>query len=180
MRWVRANADKYNIDPKRVGVIGSSAGGHLASSVITHFDLPEATSDKPDDIDKQSGRPDFAILCYAVISMDPAFAHMGSRTNLIGANPTPELQKLMSSELQVTPQTPPCFIWHGADDKTVPIANSLKFAEALAANKVPFEIHVYQNSRHGLGLGDKAPYEHPLPWVGEMLRWVEQWNKPQK
>jgi acetyl esterase/lipase len=177
VRWVRANADKYHLDPKRVGVIGSSAGGHLASSVATHFDLPEATGDKPDDIDKQSGRPDFAILCYPVITMDPSFAHMGSRTNLIGANPSPELQKLMSSELQVTPQTPPCFIWHGADDKTVPIANSLKFAEALAANKVPFEIHVYEHSRHGLGLGNKNdPMGYPHPWVGEMLRWIAQWN----
>jgi acetyl esterase/lipase len=176
IRWVRANADKYKIDPKRVGIMGSSAGGHLASSVMTHFDLPEATPAKTDGIDKQSARPDFGILCYPVISMDPSIAHMGSRTALLGKDPTPELAKLMSSELQVTPQTPPCFIWHGADDKTVPIANSLRFAEACDANKVPFEIHVYEHARHGLGLGDKAPFEHPLPWTGDLLRWLAQWN----
>src|SRR5438876_393127 len=83
-----------------------------------------------------------------VISMDPAIAHKGSRTGLIGENPSPELQKLMSSELQVTPNTPPCFLWHGADDKTVPIANSLRFTDACAANKVPFELHVYEHARH--------------------------------
>src|SRR5438552_16486676 len=105
IRWVRANADKYQVDPKRVGIMGSSAGGHLASSVMTHFDLPEATADKTDEIDRQNARPGFGILCYPVISMDPSIAHKGSRTGLIGENPSPDLQKLMSSELQVTPQT---------------------------------------------------------------------------
>src|SRR4051794_27482523 len=128
VRWVRENSEKYKINAKLVGIMGSSAGGHLASSVMTHFDLPEATPSNTDEIDRQSARPDFGILCYPVISMDPSIAHKGSRAGLIGDDPSPELQKLMSSELQVTPDTPPCFIWHGADDKTVPIANSLRFA----------------------------------------------------
>lgn len=175
MRWVRANAEKYKIDPKRTGIMGSSAGGHLASSVATHFDLPEATPSATDAIDQQPSRPDFAIMCYPVISMDPAIAHKGSRTALIGEDASPELQALMSSELQVTAQTPPCFLWHGADDRTVPIANSLRFAEACAANKVPFEIHVYEHARHGIGLGDKQPpFEHALPWTAELLRWLKE------
>ena len=180
VRWVRANADKYKIDPKRVGIMGSSAGGHLASSVATHFDLPDATASTTDDIDKQDPRPDFAILCYPVISMDLSIAHKGSHDALLGANPSPELEKLMSSEKQVTAQTPPVFIWGGADDKVVPIANSLRFAEACDAAKVPFELHVYEHARHGLGLGDKPPFEHPLPWSQDLLRWLAQWNtKPQ-
>ncbi len=165
MRWVRANADQYKIDPKRVGIIGSSAGGHLASTLMTHFDDGDAKNSDP--IEQQSSRPDFGILCYPVISMQMnAVTHGGSRDNLLGKNPPQELMDLLSNELQVKPNTPPCFLVHGADDKTVPIENSLMFAQALAKNHVPFELHVYEHARHGFGLEDKYPFAHPHPWTG--------------
>ncbi len=173
MRFVRANAAQWSIDPHRLGIMGSSAGGHLASTVMTHFDAGDASAADP--IDRESCRPDFGILCYAVISFGD-IAHVGSRQNLLGDHPSDELIKLLSNELQVTPQTPPCFIWAGADDKTVPVENSLRFAEACAKNKVPFEMHIYEHARHGLGLGDKPPFDHPLPWTGDLLRWLAQWN----
>jgi acetyl esterase/lipase len=169
VRWVRANAEKYKVDPRRVGIMGSSAGGHLASTLMTHFDAGDSTASDP--IDRQSSRPDYGILCYAVISMSD-IAHGGSKKGLIGENPSPEMVKLLSNELQVTPQTPPAFIWHGADDKTVKVENSLRFAEACAQNKVPFELHIYEHARHGLGLGDKPPFEHALPWTKDLVRWL--------
>jgi acetyl esterase/lipase len=173
MRYVRANAEKWKIDPKRIGMMGSSAGGHMTATVMTHFDDGDAKAEDP--IDRVSSRPDFGILCYAVISMGD-IAHQGSKKALLGDHPSDDLVKLMSDELQVTEKTPPCFIWAGADDKTVKVENSLRFADACAANKVPFELHIYEHARHGLGLGDKAPFEHPLPWTGDLLRWLGQWN----
>src|SRR5262245_54953407 len=171
IRYVRANAEKFQIDPKRVGIMGSSAGGHVASTVMTHFDAGDANA--TDSIERQSSRPDFGILCYPVISMGQ-FAHAGSKKGLLGADPSDELVKLLSNELQVTAQTPPCFVWHGLDDKTVPVENALMFADALKKNKVPFELHVYQSARHGLGLGDRTPpFEHPLPWTGDLIAWLQ-------
>jgi acetyl esterase/lipase len=128
MRLIRLRASEWQIDPKRIGVIGSSAGGHLASTLLTHFDLGKA--DDTDPIERQSSRPDLGILCYAVITMG-ADAHPGSKKNLLGENPSLDLVKLLSNELQVTPQTPPCFIWHTWEDKVVKVENSLIFAEAL-------------------------------------------------
>ena len=126
MRWVRAHADDYKIDPQRVGIMGSSAGGHLASTLLTHFDSGDTNSTDP--IEQQSSRPDLGILCYAVITMGE-FAHQGSKENLLGKNPSPELVTLLSNELQVTTNTPPCFIWATFEDKTVPMENTLMFAE---------------------------------------------------
>ena len=108
MRWVRAHAADYKIDPHRIGIMGSSAGGHLASTVLTHFDSGDTNS--PDPVERQSSRPDIGILCYPVITMGE-FTHQGSRNSLLGTNPSPELVKLLSSELQVTTNTPPCFLW---------------------------------------------------------------------
>jgi acetyl esterase/lipase len=170
VRWVRAHADDYRIDPKRVGIMGSSAGGHLASMLLTHFDSGDANS--PDEIERQSSRPDIGILCYPVITMGE-FAHQGSKDNLLGKNPSPELVKELSSELQATTNTPPCFIWQAFEDKTVSVENSLLFAEALRKNHVPFDLHIYQKGKHGQGLGDKPPFEHPLPWADECLSWLE-------
>ncbi|HEY7089755.1 MAG TPA: alpha/beta hydrolase [Tepidisphaeraceae bacterium] len=171
VRYVRANAEQFQIDPKRVGVMGSSAGGHLASTIMTHFDAGEPNASDP--IERQSSRPDFGILCYPVITMGE-FAHQGSKKGLIGENPSAELIKLMSNELQVTPQTPPCFIWHGLDDRTVPVENSLMFAEALKKNHVPFDLHIYQHAPHGQGLGDRTPpFAHPLPWTGDLVLWLK-------
>jgi len=171
VRLIRASAADWKIDPKRVGIIGSSAGGHLASTLMTHFDL--GNSDATDPVERQSSRPDLGILCYPVITMGE-YAHQGSKTFLLGTNPPPELVKLLSNELQVTTNTPPCFIWQTYEDKTVPVENSLLFAEALRKTGVPFDLHIYQKGRHGLGLDDKPPFTHPHPWTGDCLFWLKQ------
>ncbi len=170
VRLVRARAAQWHLDPKRVGIIGSSAGGHLASTLLTHFDAgnPQAT----DPIERESSRPDLGILCYAVITLGP-FTHQGSRNNLLGPNPAHELVWLLSNELQVTPQTPPCFLWHTADDPVVPVENSLQFAAALRKARVPFDLHIYEHGPHGLGLADKPPFLHPHPWTADCLFWLK-------
>jgi acetyl esterase/lipase len=179
IRLARFHADDWKINPKLVGVMGSSAGGHLAATAMTHFDAGHA--DAPDPIDRLSCRPDLGVLCYAVITMGP-LSHTGSRENLLGKEPAPELVALMSNELQVTKETPPCFIWGTADDRTVPIANSIMFADALAKNKVPFEIHIYQHGPHGQGLGihgydpGTSDPSKLLPWTHELSAWLKVWH----
>jgi acetyl esterase/lipase len=177
MRMVRANVADWNIDPRRIGIMGSSAGGHLASTLMTHFDSGDTNS--PDPIERQSSRPDIGILCYPVITMGE-FTHKGSHDMLLGTNPPPELVKLLSNELQVTTNTPPCFIWCTYEDRTVPIENELMFAAALRKSHVPFDLHIYQKGGHGMGLGDrKPPFEHPHPWAADCLFWlkVQGWVK---
>jgi acetyl esterase/lipase len=171
LRTVRAKADEWKLDPKRIGIMGSSAGGHLASTLLTHFD-----AGKPEDADPielQSSRPDLGILCYAVITMD-RFTHQGSKNNLLGKDPSPELVRELSNELHVTKQTPPCFIWHTDEDQAVPVENSLQFASALRKNGVPFELHVYEKGLHGIGLGSR-PYgggdRHP--WTRDCIFWLK-------
>ena len=171
VRWVRAHADDYKIDVKRVGIMGSSAGGHLASTLLTHFDAGDTNS--ADAVERQSSRPDLGILCYAVISMGE-FTHQGSKDNLLGKNPPPELVKLLSNELQVTPSTPPCFLWTTFEDTVVPMENTMMFAEALRKNHVPFDLHIYEKGGHGMGLKDKPPFAHPHPWAGDCLFWLKQ------
>ena len=166
VRLVRSKAAEWKIDPKRVGIMGSSAGGHLASTLLTHFDAgkPDAT----DPIERQSSRPDAGVLCYAVITMGPN-THGGSKQNLLGKDPDPELVKLLSNELQVTKDTPPCFIWHTWEDKGVKVENSLEFAAALQRNGVPFDLHVYQKGGHGMGLGKGQPH----PWANDCIFWLK-------
>ena len=171
MRWVRAHAEDYKIDVKRVGIMGSSAGGHLAATLLTHFDFGNPNSS--DAVERQSSRPDLGILCYAVISMGE-FAHKGSRNNLLGTNPPPELVRSLSNELQVTPNTPPCFLWTTFEDQAVPMENTLLFAEALRKNHVPFDLHIYEKGGHGMGLKDKPPFAHPHPWAGDCLFWLKE------
>lgn len=173
VRWVRAHAKDYKIDPKRVGIMGSSAGGHLASTLLTHFDSgnPNAT----DTVERQSSRPDLGILCYAVITLGE-FTHKGSLHNLLGTNPPPELIKNLSNELQVTTNTPPCFLWTTFEDKAVPMENTLQFAEALRKNHVPFDLHVYQKGGHGMGLKDKPPFANPHPWAADCRFWLKAQN----
>ena len=174
VRWVRANAAEYKIDVHRVGIMGSSAGGHLASTLMTHFDAGDTNS--PDPIERQDSRPDLGVLCYPVITMGE-FAHQGSKQYLLGTNPppSPELVKLLSNELQVTTNTPPCFIWTTFEDKTVPMENTLMFAAALRKNHVPFDLHVYQKGGHGMGLGDKKHPSNPAhPWAADCLFWLKQ------
>src|SRR5439155_12045657 len=137
IRFVRAGDAQWNIDPKRVGVMGSSAGGHLASTVLTHFDAGKP--DASDPIERQSSRPDLGILCYPVITMGE-FAHQGSKNNLLGKDPSPELVKLLSNELQVTKETAPCFLFHTYEDAAVPVENSFAFAAALRKAGVPFDL----------------------------------------
>ena len=171
LRLVRARAGEWKIDPKRVGIIGSSAGGHLASTLLTHFD-----AGKPDDadiIERQSSRPDIGILCYPVITMGEQ-THQGLKNNLLGKDPSPELVRLLSNELQVTPETPPCFLFHTFEDTAVPVENSLRFAAALRKAGVPFDLHIYQKGRHGIGLGDKPPFAHIHPWANDCLFWLKE------
>ena len=171
MRYIRAHAADWAVDPHRIGVIGSSAGGHLASTLLTHFDSGKPAD--PDPIERQSSRPDLGILCYAVITMGP-FTHSGSKANLFGPNPAPGLEALLSNELHVTAATPPCFLFHTFEDNAVPIENSLMFASALRAHGVPFDLHIYQAGGHGMGLG--GPWDQPEklhPWTRDCLYWLK-------
>lgn len=172
IRWVRAHAPDYQIDPHRVGIMGSSAGGHLASMALTHFDAGNTNSSDP--IERESSRPDLGVLCYAVITMGP-YTHKGSKNYLLGPHPSRKLIKYTSSELQVTTNTPPCFIWCTYRDTTVPMENSMMFAEALRKHHVPFSLHIYENGHHGLALGAAPPaFKHPLPWAYDCLYWLKQ------
>lgn len=176
VRYVRANAMAWKLDPKRIGVMGSSAGGHLASTAVTHFDAGKP--DAADAIDHASSRPDLGILCYPVISMGPN-THQGSKNNLLGKEPAEELVKLLSNELQVTRNTPPCFVWHTWEDKAVKVENALEFASALQRNGVAFDLHVYQKGPHGIGLGlkawdpDKTPVTELHPWTKDLAVWLK-------
>ncbi len=173
VRTVRARAAEWKLDPKRVGIMGSSAGGHLASTLLTHFDA--GNSDAADLIERQSSRPDLGILCYPVISLTSPFTHQGSKRNLLGPEPSPDLARKLSSELQVTKDTPPCFVWHTWEDKGVPIENSLSFAEALQKNGVPFDLHIYERGPHGIGLGTRQYGRGERhPWTRDCEYWLKQ------
>jgi len=170
LRTVRARAGEWGVDPNRVGVMGSSAGGHLASTLLTHF--ADGDKNSADPIERVSSRPDLGILCYPVITMQTG-THGGSKKNLLGTNPPPELVLLLSNETQVTTNTPPCFIWSTADDQAVPVANSLNFAAALRHERVPVEMHIYEHGPHGLGLGSRE-YDPAkwLPWTFACVDWL--------
>ena len=170
MRFVRTNAKRWNIKKKYIGIIGSSAGGHLASTVMTHFDAGDSTSGDP--IERASSRPDFGILCYPVISMG-SLSHEISRENFLGRHPSPELVALYSNELQVTSSTPPCFIWHTVEDKVVSVENSMEFARALQRNGIPYDLHLYEEGRHGLGVGDKPPFANTHLWTRDLIFWLK-------
>lgn len=175
IRLVRSRAAEWKLDPHRIGVMGSSAGGHLASTAVTHFDAGKA--DAADTVDRQSSRPDFGVLCYAVISMEDGVTHSGSKANLLGKEPDPKLVELLSNEKQVTKNTPPCFVWSTQEDKAVPVTNSLRFVTALQQNGVTYDFHVYQKGPHGIGLSEgkngAAPGEiHP--WAKDLLFWMRQ------
>ena len=155
IRTVRSKATEWGVKPDRIGVMGSSAGGHLASLCATRFKdtFPEETSD---EIDKLSARPDFAILCYPVITMDAEIGHGGSRNNLGGAGASPERLAALSTEKSVSAETPPTFIVHTSDDP-VDCRNSLLFAAACRAHKVPVTLHLFEKGGHGYGLKGKGP-----------------------
>jgi acetyl esterase/lipase len=169
LRLVRSYAKRDGLDPARVGVMGSSAGGHLASTLLTHFDGGDPAA--ADEVERLSSRPDLGVLCYAVISLGE-FAHAGSKKNLLGETPDPELVQDLSNETRVTVETPPCFIWHTVEDKTVPVENALMFAAALRKNEVPFSLHIYETGAHGLGLG--RPGKPAPPWADQLLYWFHE------
>jgi len=168
IRLVRHNAGGYRIDPGRVGVWGFSAGGHLASTASTHFDAGDPQASDP--IDRLGCRPDFAILAYAVISFTTPYTHQGSLHNLLGENPDPKLVQQFSNELQVTPQTPPTFLFHTDGDTSVPPENSVLYYLALRKAGVPAELHIYQRGPHGMGLGWS---DEPLStWPARLADWM--------
>lgn len=170
VRLTRALAGEWNLDPERVGVMGSSAGGHLVSTIVTKFDAGNPNAADP--IERESCRPDLGILCYPVISMGP-YTHQGSKKNLLGEDPSPELVAELSSELQVKSDTPPCFIWHTWEDGGVVVENALEFGNALRRQGVRFELHIYELGGHGLGLG---PADEPHRWSADCLAWLQERN----
>jgi len=155
IRMVRAKAAEWHIAPDRIGIMGFSAGGHLASSVSTHFDAGQPAAADP--IDRAGSRPDFAVLGYPVISMTAPWTHQGSKKSLLGENPDPELAKSLSGENAVTAQTPPTFIFQTNADTTVPAENSVYYYLALRKAGVKAEMHIFQNGPHGVGLGMDDP-----------------------
>jgi acetyl esterase/lipase len=167
LRIVRSRATEFGINPARIGVMGSSAGGHLAASAGTLFDHADGKTGAT--LDAVNARPDFMILMYPVITMDDPTAHAGSRKNLIGANPTPELHRLMSLEKQVTAATPPTLIIHTQEDKSVPVDNALLFFQALTRAGVPGELYVFEHGAHGMGMRDA------LGTTSEWPKRAEEW-----
>ncbi|WP_456276440.1 alpha/beta hydrolase [Bacillus sp. AK128] len=170
IRYVRYHAQKWNLHPEKIGILGFSAGGHLASVMSTQFDEGNANSSDP--IERLSSRPDVSILCYPVISFTQ-HCHEGSVINLLGENNTSERQHLLSNERNVSPHTPPTFLWHTSDDASVPVQNSLLYAQALSEKRIPYELHIFPNGRHGLGLAAKDPIVSSWPHL------CQSWLKEQ-
>jgi acetyl esterase/lipase len=168
IRTVRAKAVEWNVNPARVGIMGFSAGGHLASTVGTHFDKGDPNAADP--IDKESCRPDFMILCYPVIAFGESYTHRGSQNNLIGNNAPEELVRGLSNEKQVTADTPPTFLFHTDEDKAVPPENSVVFYLALRKAKVPAEVHIYLKGGHGQGMAPKIL--GTANWPKDCLDWL--------
>lgn len=167
IRTVRSRAAEWHIDPERIGILGFSAGGHVASTAGTHFDPGKASASDP--IERVSSRPSVMILIYPVITMGE-LTHAGSRKSLLGEQPKPELVRLLSNEEQVTKETPPTFLVHTANDAAVPVENSLMFVAALRKAGVPFELHLYERGRHGFGLGGTDPVLST--WPGRCADWL--------
>ena len=155
IRTVRAHASEWRIDPARIGIMGFSAGGHLAMSASTLFDTGNPNA--PDPIDRAGSRPDFTVLGYPVISMTEPWTHQGSKNNLLGANPDPELTRKLSGELAVTKQTPPTFLFHTNADTVVPSENSVYYYLALRKAGIPAEMHIFEKGPHGVGLANDDP-----------------------
>jgi len=168
LRTVRYKAAEYRVLPGRVGIMGFSAGGHLASTAGTHFDAGNAAAADP--IDRIGSRPDFLVLGYPVISFTTPYTHKGSLENLLGANPDPKLVESLSNELQVTAQTPPTFLFHTTADAAVPVENSVLFYLALRKAGVPAEMHIYEHGPHGVGLAHTD--EALSSWPARLADWL--------
>lgn len=167
MRVIRRNAAKWKINPERIGVIGFSAGGHLASTLSTHYS--ENVYKVRDNI---SARPDFSLLLYPVVSFDTTITHRGTRNNLIGLRPDESQVSHFSNELQINGKTPPAFLVHSADDDAVPVMNSIRYFTGLQKNKIPAELHVFQKGGHGYGLAPGGGTQ--ASWPGLCLRWLKE------
>jgi acetyl esterase/lipase len=170
VRLVRAKASDWNIDPNKIGIMGFSAGGHLVSTVITQFD--PGSKESTDTVARESSRPDFAILCYPVISMGSSFTHRGSEVNLLGEKASKETLEQFASERHVRSDTPPTFLMHTVEDKPVPVENSLVFYQAMVAKQVPGELHIYQKGPHGVGLARNIPGTSDWPLACQ--RWLKE------
>lgn len=170
IQLVRSRSEEWNVDANRVGILGFSAGGHLAASAGTLFH--EGRPDEADPVARMSSRPDLMILCYPVITLTGDYVHQGSRRNLLGDAPEPDLVQQLSLQNVVTPETPPVFIWHTADDAAVPVDNALLFVQALRAHKVPVEFHMYESGRHGLGLA--AEHSEAYTWPAACANWLRK------
>jgi acetyl esterase/lipase len=169
IRYVRAHAADLQVKTDRVGVLGFSAGGHLASTAATLFDEGDATAAAP--IDRTSSRPDFAVLAYPVIVLNQDVTHKGSQRNLLGDTPTPDLLKMLSTEQQVTARTPPTFLFHTNEDTGVPPENSVQFYLALRRAGVPAELHIYEKGQHGVGLAPGDPVLRT--WTDLLFAWMQ-------
>lgn len=170
IRFARTHAAEWDVATNHIGMWGFSAGGHLASTAGTHYDSGNASA--ADAVDRPSSKPDFLVLAYPVISFDPAVQHAGSRKYLLGDSPDPALVTLLSNELQVNAQTPPTFLFHTADDPVVPVANSIRFFEALQKNKIPAELHIFRHGPHGVGLAQANP--ELSSWPGLLYHWMNE------
>jgi acetyl esterase/lipase len=166
IRMIRQHAKEWKIDPARIGIMGFSAGGHLASTLSTHYN--EKVYESAEQI---SARPDFSLLIYPVVSMAEGITHAGSRANLLGENPPPDRVRHFSNEEQVDEQTPPTFLVHSIDDEVVPVQNSIDYALALQKHHVPCELHIYQSGGHGYGLGRSGNTESS--WPDTCRKWLE-------
>ncbi|MBK7106252.1 MAG: alpha/beta hydrolase [Ignavibacteriae bacterium] len=166
IKLVRENSEKWGIEKSKIGIMGFSAGGHLASTAATHFDMQIIENNSNINL-----RPDFQILIYPVISMQEGLTHLGSRENLLGKNPTKELIDFYSNELQVNENIPPAYVTHTGDDKVVDVENSLEYYKALKTNNVPTEMHIYPKGNHGFVLSQ--PVEE---WMEPILKWLKKLN----
>jgi acetyl esterase/lipase len=169
VRTVRAHAAEWHIKADKIGVLGFSAGGHLATMLATQFNAGNPGASDP--VERVSSRPDAAVSCYGVVTFTAPFSNPGSGQSLVGDNPAPGLRESLSTVAHVTADTSPCFLWHTADDEKVPVQNCLVYAEALKNCAVPFELHVFPHGRHGLGLANDEPVVSQ--WKGLCATWLK-------
>lgn len=172
IQWVRFHAEKFNINPHKIGIMGSSAGGHLAACVCTITEEYPDVLTSPDEIDKVSYLPDFQVLCYPVIALND-FGHYGSGNNLLGNEDLYSPQRYaLNTFSRVHEKTPEAFIWHTMNDPVVPVQNSLSYVSALRAKEIPAELHIFPDGRHGMGIASDSP--HVAQWTSLFKNWLKE------